>query len=185
MLRIWEDFLSSKPGAALLPAIIPIVCHHSRQGWTAPVAFRELIDLPRAGFEELERHLPSFELVLDDVSKASDDALRQRVLTAAGRAALVSLTKVRDAEDVLAVLQRFRDVFAALVSAESGVNALAQVIRYILQATETAPEQLRPFFNQLGKGAEEAFMTGAQILIAQGRAEGRPRERPRERPSSC
>jgi hypothetical protein len=34
----------------LLPPIIPVVVHHSAAGWTAPVAFSELLDVWRRKF---------------------------------------------------------------------------------------------------------------------------------------
>jgi hypothetical protein len=89
------------------------------------------------------------------------------------RAALVCLTRVRGAKDVLGVLGRFQGAFTAVLQAPTGVGALALLISYILQATEAPPEQLQPFFDQLGERAKEAFMTGAQMLIERGKAEGR------------
>ncbi len=128
--------------------------------------------LPRDEFPELEPHVPSFEPIIVDLSEAADDALRAELLSALGRAALVCLTRVRGSEDVLGVLWRFRDAFAAVLEAPTGVGALALIVSYILQATEAPPERLRPFFDELGERAKEAFMTGAQMLIEQGRAEG-------------
>ena len=34
MIRIWEDFLKSHPGARRLPVILPVVLHHGEGGWT-------------------------------------------------------------------------------------------------------------------------------------------------------
>jgi hypothetical protein len=55
------------------------------------------------------------------------------------------------------------------------------VVRYILEVTDTPPEHLHQMLSQLGPKAEEASMTGEQMLIekyraewlAAGRAEGR------------
>ncbi len=172
MLRIWERLLRSKSARLPLPVIIPIVCHHSAKGWTVARALRELLALPRGELSELEPHVPSFEPIIVDLSEAADAALRTELLSALGRAALVCLTRVRGSKDVLGVLWRYRDAFAAVVEAPTGVGALALLVSYTLQATEAPPERLRPFFDQLGERAKEAFMTGAQMLIEQGRAEG-------------
>ena len=172
MLRIWERLLGSKSAELPLPAIIPIVCHHSKTGWRVARALRDLLALPRGEFPELEPHVPSFEPIIVDLSEAADDALRAELLSALGLAALVCLTRVRGSKDVVGVLGRFQGAFAAVLQAPTGVGALALIISYILQATEAPPEQLQPFFDQLGERAKEAFMTGAQMLIEQGKAEG-------------
>jgi hypothetical protein len=158
--------------ATRLPPIISVVCHHSREGWTAPIALRELIGLPAGEAAAFERYLPDFELVLDDLSQERDGAPRSRVLTALAHAAVICLTHVRGSDDVLGELRRFRDAFERVVRAESGVAALALLVGYILEATGDSPEKLRPFFKELGRRAEEAFMTGAEMLRAEGRAEG-------------
>ena len=172
MLRLWERLLGSKSAELPLPAIIPIVCHHSKTGWRVARALRDLLALPRGEFPELEPHVPSFEPIVVDLSETADDALRAELLSALGRAALVCLTRVRGAKDVLGVLGRFQDAFTAVLQAPTGVGALALLVSYILQATEAPPEQLQPFFDQFGERAKEAFMTGAQMLIEQGKAEG-------------
>ncbi|MFO0564168.1 MAG: Rpn family recombination-promoting nuclease/putative transposase [Polyangiaceae bacterium] len=170
MLRIWEELAKT---SSPLPAIVPIVCHHSTRGWESPIALRELIDLPADAFEDFAAHLPTFEPIFDDLSRAADDELRMRVLSTLGRAALVCLTKVRGATDVLGVLGRFEEAFRAVLEAPSGVAALAQICSYILHTTEVTRSTLEPFFARLGEGAKEALMTGADQLIAEGIARGR------------
>jgi hypothetical protein len=39
------DHANAGADARLLPPIIPVVVHHSARGWTAPVAFSELLDV--------------------------------------------------------------------------------------------------------------------------------------------
>ena len=57
--------------------------------------------------------------------------------------------------------------------APNGVAAFGTVLRYIHEATEIPPERVSRMVRQLGPRAEEAFMTGAQILRAEGEAKGR------------
>jgi len=175
MLRIWDEHLRApeNDGAVRVPPIVPIVFHHSHSGWTAPTAFRDVLAMPADVRDLLEPHLPSFELILDDLSRESDDALRARILTALGHAALVCLTRVRGAHDVLSVLDQYFDVFAAVANAQSGLAALAQILSYILEATDTPPERLGPFVSRLGPVAKEALVTGADMLRAEGEAKGR------------
>ena len=63
MVRIWEAHLRTEPTALRLPAIIPVVLHHSRSGWTAKVAFEELLDVDAAVLAEIAPYVPSFRCV--------------------------------------------------------------------------------------------------------------------------
>ena len=55
--------------------------------------------------------------------------------------------------------------------------ALASLVRYILEVVGAPPEEIRTFLTGLGPQVEEAYMTGAQILIERGRKEGEARGR--------
>ena len=44
LVAIWKGYRAQHPRARKLPAILPIVVHHSPTGWTAPVAFEDLLD---------------------------------------------------------------------------------------------------------------------------------------------
>jgi hypothetical protein len=47
------------------------------------------------------------------------------------------------------------------------------VLSHILEVTDVPAARLQAFTHQLGPRVEEAFMTGAQILRAEGEAKGR------------
>jgi hypothetical protein len=181
MIQIWDEHLRAHPDALLLPPIIPVVVHHSAAGWTAPVAFSELLDVSADLRASLGRHLPSFEFLLDDVSAVEDEELRGRAITTFARIALFCLAKARTSGDFLSELRRWSEALSELVEAPNGVAALSMVVRYILEVTDTPPEHLHSMLSQLGPKAEEASMTGEQMLIekyraewlAEGRAEGR------------
>ena len=74
MVQLWDDYLKTHTDAKRLPAIIPMVVHHSEHGWQAALHFEELLRprLRRPG-TALKPHLPSFSYLLDDIS---DRALR-------------------------------------------------------------------------------------------------------------
>src|SRR5262249_6271453 len=44
LVALWRIYRAQHPRARKLPAILPIVVHHSPTGWTAPVTFEDLID---------------------------------------------------------------------------------------------------------------------------------------------
>jgi hypothetical protein len=61
--------------------------------------------------------------------------------------------------------------FHRVITAPNGVAALAALLEYALQVTEVPAEDLRRFAHQLGPTGDEAYMTGAQQLMVQGRVE--------------
>src|ERR1700677_1771199 len=90
LVAIWKGYRAQHPRAKTLPAILPIVVHHSSTGWTAPVAFEDLLDA-------LGPYVPRFRFLLDDLSTQTDADLRARTqMTAGGRVAILSLKHGRD-----------------------------------------------------------------------------------------
>ncbi len=89
MVRIWEAHLRSEPEAKRLPAIIPVVLHHSNSGWTAKVAFEELLDVDATMLAEIAPYVPHFRCVLDDLGGEREEALRARTMSALGRLGFV------------------------------------------------------------------------------------------------
>ncbi|MCB9575845.1 MAG: DUF4351 domain-containing protein [Polyangiaceae bacterium] len=151
---------------------MPMVVHHSDTGWTAPTTFEALIDLDADTYREVQRQIPSFELLLDDVSGARDDELRSRVMSEFAQLALMSLARARSASDMLAELRRWSDVLVRVAALPNGVAALAALVSYILGVTGLPPDDLKEFLKALGPQTQEAFMTGADILREEGRKEG-------------
>lgn len=77
--RIWAALLRREPERTTLPPIITIVVHHGESGWTSPRRFHRIVDglddLP-----ELRPFVPDFELAIDDLVTADDEALQRRPL---------------------------------------------------------------------------------------------------------
>ncbi|HEU4537626.1 MAG TPA: Rpn family recombination-promoting nuclease/putative transposase [Polyangiaceae bacterium] len=175
-VRIWEDYRRENPHARRLPPVVPVVVHHSDGGWTAPVAFEALLEAEGELLAALRPHQPCFAFVVDDLSAARDDELRARAMSALGRVALWCLKRSRGG-DVSDELGRWREVLTEIVRAPNGVGALATVLSYLLEVGQTPPERLRALTRTLGPRAEEAYMTGAQILREEGRREGEAKGR--------
>jgi predicted transposase/invertase (TIGR01784 family) len=172
LVRIWEAVLVEEPGRQRLPAIIPVVVHHSSSGWTAATDLRELIDLDAETLALLGAYVPEFRFVLDDLSRADDAALRGRSLTAVAAAGLMLLSRGRSAAKLLDELRRWMDVFGQVAQAPSGVEALSALLEYAFRVGDVLPEELRELALQLGPTAHEAYMTAAERLIAEGEARG-------------
>lgn len=63
--------------------------------WSAPLRFESLITMPR-GLDDVARpYVPSFRYQVDDLSRVSDDELRQRALPVVAFLAAVCLRDVR------------------------------------------------------------------------------------------
>jgi hypothetical protein len=150
-----------------------MVVHHSASGWTAPVSFHELIALSPEALASVAAQLPSFTFLLDDLSTQAAEQLGSRAMTALGRLALMCLARARHSPDLLAELSRYAALVEQVLDAPNGVAAFAAVVSYILQVTDTPPQDLEGFVQQMGPKAVEAYMTGAQQLTARARAEGR------------
>jgi predicted transposase/invertase (TIGR01784 family) len=175
MVRIWEAHLRGEPEATRLPVIIPVVLHHSRSGWTAPVAFEELIDVDATMLAEIAPYVPHFRCVLDDLGEESEEALRTRAMSALGRLALWCLKNSRNPEQLVAQIGRWGELMRQVVHAPDGRAALGRIFRYMCEVDETigAEDLLRLVGREVGKDVEEAIVTTADMLRAEGRTQGR------------
>jgi hypothetical protein len=129
-----------------------------------------LVDL--AGRASDLHRRPSFTYRLGAISEASDAELLSRSMTALGRVALLCLSRSRS-EDLVSVLERFLDRAREVLNAPNGVAALATILSYIHEVTESLPERVQQVVQRLGRRGEEANMTAADILRQEGKAEGK------------
>jgi Putative transposase, YhgA-like len=168
LVAIWKGYRAQHPRAKKLPAILPIVVHHSPTGWTAPVAFEELLDVDAKLLDALGPHAVRLRFLLDDLSGQTDAELRARSqMTAGGRVAVLSLKHGRDQVEV-----RIR-VLAPDGRAPAARDVLASVLRYILETSQAEPATVRELLaRQVGRAAAEEIMTTAELLRREGEARG-------------
>jgi predicted transposase/invertase (TIGR01784 family) len=171
LVKIWDAYLAEHPKARRLPAIIPVVLHHGRQGWRAPRNFSALLDVEGEMRRQLSEYLPQFEYVLNDLTVTDDATLRARTLELVG-VTLLLMKRARHA-NLLEKLAEWRKELLAVTQSSNGAGAIAAILMYAQQVGDIAPEDLQKFARDLGPIAEEGYMTGAQILRAEGRVEGR------------
>jgi hypothetical protein len=174
MLRIWRAHLAEQPKARSLPPIIPIVLHHSEHGWTAGTSFEALFDVDEAVAADLSPFLPRFRFLLDDVSRATDDELRARAVTALAKLVLGCLRHARRMPDMLGDPDRWEATLREAATARHGVHALRTVLRYMFHVSDD-PDigQLQKFFRPADKPAlEEEIVTLAQHCEEKGRRIG-------------
>jgi hypothetical protein len=173
--RIWDRWSADHPKAKTLPMILPIVMYHGATPWPEPRSFDALLDVPAGLRPAVEPYLVRFEYVLHDLSEISDDELRGGAMrTALAKLVTMCFKHARTRADFVQILGRWMDVAREVARASHGLEALAQVMRYILEVNEhVEPEELQRLLERdLGPEAKDAIMTAGQRLIEQGRQEG-------------
>jgi predicted transposase YdaD len=168
LVAIWKGHRAQHPRAKRLPAILPVVVHHSPTGWTAPVAFEDLLDVDAELLDALGPYVPRFRFLLDDLSAQTDTELRVRPrMSAGGKVVLLALKHGRDA-----VAVRIR-VLAPDGRAQATRDVLASILRYILDTSHVAPAMLRKLLaEQVGREEAEKMLTTAEMLRREGEARG-------------
>ncbi|HWO19591.1 MAG TPA: Rpn family recombination-promoting nuclease/putative transposase [Kofleriaceae bacterium] len=174
-VRIWENWLAKHQDAKSLPMIIPIVMYHGVTPWSEPRLFDALLDVPASVRPAVAPYLIQFAYLLNDLSEITDDELRSGAMrTALAKLATICLKHARTSADFIQVLVRWMDVVRDVARAPNGLNALAQVLCYVLEVNDHVKrEALQALLErELGPEAKEAIVTAGQQLIEQGRQEG-------------
>lgn len=168
LVAIWKGCRAQRPRAKKLPAILPIVVHHSPTGWTAPVAFEELLDADTDLLAALGPYIPRFRFLLDDLSSQTDAELRtRRRMTAGGKVVILSLKHGR-----AHVAVRIR-ILSSEGRSPAARDVLASVLRYIVETSRADPATLRALLvRQVGREEAERMLTTAEKLRREGEARG-------------
>jgi hypothetical protein len=174
MVRIWEAYLGDHPKSRSLPAILPVVLHHSETGWHGKTTFEALLDVDEETLTAIAELVPRFRFVLDDISAEADEALMARAITALGRLALWCLRHGREPAELVRRLAGWADLVRQVRGAPNGAAAFATILRYILTVSEPLPpeELLTQLLEAAGKDAEEEIVNVADQLREEGRRKG-------------
>jgi hypothetical protein len=173
LLRTWERYWRREPGAPL-PPIVPIVISHDPRGWSAAREFSELLNPKVREHPSVRSVTPSFRYIIDDLSRLSDDELRARALGTFPTLVLWALRDARTPGQILATLDQWADALTDAANAAGGRDALQQLFVYISNVAENlAFDQFKAEVSKLGPAAQEAVMTIAEQLRAQGLKQGR------------
>jgi len=174
-VRIWERWRTDYPKARTLPVIVPIVMYHGAAPWLEPRSFDDLLEIPTELRPAIEPHVVRFQYILHDLSEISDDQLRDGALgTALANLVAMCFKYARTRVDFVHILSRWMDVVGDVLRAPHGLEALALVMRYILEVNEhVGPEVLQALLERdLGPEAKDAIMTAGQQIFEQGRQQG-------------
>jgi predicted transposase YdaD len=175
LVRIWEQFLADHPRARQLPAILPLVLHHSEHGWHTATKFEQILDLDPGTLAVIRKYVPGFEFMLDDLSHERDEALRARAMTALGRLVLWCLRHADTPDEIVRRIAGWLDLVSEVRRAPDGAAALATVWRYVVAISgRRGPKRvLRRLIAAVDQDTQEELMSIADYLHEKGRREGR------------
>ena len=178
LLLIWDRWLAEHKDADKIPVIVPVVLHHSEQGWTGAVAFDEILDADAETLSAVAAHVPAFRFVLEDISHETDEALRARAITALGRLALFCLRHSREPEELVRRMRSWADLVGEIRRSPGGAAALVRIMRYILEVNGRAqPDEIVAKLAAAVEEAKEEIVTAADQLREQGREQGQKQGR--------
>jgi hypothetical protein len=175
--RIWDQYEREHPKARRLPAVVPLVVYQGDDRWTSPVQLLDVIDLSPAAKQEMQGWLPRFEFLLDDLTRADEDQLLARDLTPAALVTLLLLKTARGNPRITADLRRWAGHLRAVLDQPGGGEAFIVLLTYIELVSDAPVGELRDLAASLGPDAEEAYVTTAEMLRAEGEARGEARGR--------
>jgi hypothetical protein len=159
MVRIWAKLRADHPGQKKLPLIIPLVVHHGARAWSAPRRLHELVE-GLAEHPELGRFVPNFELLIDDLTIATNAELMARPLAPVAQVAAWLLRDGRDVAQILAHLEVWASRFAAVVARHPDESAA--LLRYILVSAGEQSPRVEARRRSLWKAQPEQRADGAR-----------------------
>jgi predicted transposase/invertase (TIGR01784 family) len=170
MVRVWERYVREHPHTTRLPAIMPMVVHHSREGWTSPTSFEELFDLEPDMLNAVRANVPSFKFLLDDLRVAGDASVRARAMSALGRMALLFLRHSSEPQKIVERVARWLDLLREIRATPEGGDALERLWRYLIVISETdEPEELVEHLQLVvGEAYKEEIVTAGEKLMERG-----------------
>jgi hypothetical protein len=174
LMRIWDRYLEENPKAKQLPMIVPLVVYQGSRRWTYPVELSELLDVDPETAGLAGGFLPRFRFVLDDLTQLDRTALRARPITTPVRLTvrLLRIVPTHTGDATAAIdpddINDLRDTLCY----PDWRELMTAFLTYIEAGSETPLHRLAWLAAQIGPEAEEVFVTTADMLRAEGRAEG-------------
>lgn len=166
MVRIWERWRAEHGEHARLPCIVPIVLYHGEGPWSAARSFDALHDVPDDVRSQASPHLVRFDYIVDDLSSIPDEELRARAMTALAKLVALCFKYSRRHTTFWAALRGWMDLAKEVISTPHGIEALAKVMRYVLEVSDRITEaQVHGLLETaVGEQAKDAIMTTAERM---------------------
>ena len=172
MVDVWMRWESENPKEEYLPPILPVLLSHAAGGWRAPVRFHDLFDPELLPI--LQRYLPSFEFVLDDLVAQSDETLMNRERSALLRLTDLLLKHARTADDLGERWRAWFDMFREAFNAPGGQDAVHYLMRYAVRVSGAlSPDHCQEISQEVDRELEVYMASLAEKWVEEGREEGR------------
>ncbi len=173
--RIGDRYLVDHPHAETLPLVVPVVVHHGQSPWPHPTSLESVLDIDPGWLSgsAVGELVPRFRFLLDDLSAVDERTLRARPLTAPARLTLLLLARARANQALARELTAWVADLRAVLDRPGGLETFRALLTYIEVAGEVPPDDLRRVMAQVGPDAEEAYVTTADMLRAEGEVRGR------------
>ncbi len=128
--RIWEGWLREHPNAGYVPAVLPVVLYHGERPWTAPLDLHALFDLPDPLKAGLGPHLPALRLLVDDLTRSSEDEIEASTRDALVTCCLLALkTAAYGSKHVIP--DRLIEHLNRAARAEEVMDGVVQTLHYL------------------------------------------------------
>jgi predicted transposase YdaD len=172
LVRVWKRHGKQHPGP--LPLTIPLVISHAPGGWTVVRTMHELFDPHPSSIPGIAELVPNFSVLIEDLVYVTNEDLKSRALSAFPKLVLWALRDARNAEQLFSNLATWGHAFGEAMRTPRGMESVSVLLRYISLVTHDLHlTKFRAKIHELAPEAEEATMTLAEQLIAEGLAKGK------------
>lgn len=141
-MGVWRQELRQRPGPRWLPPIVPVIVHHGRRRWSAPLEFCGLLTPVQNGEEILRQ--PRFRCLMRSLVELSPEQLEGLTLSLLGQLTLAMMQTMPGsaARDVAVAIRRWGGLIERLLRSPSGSEAMAALSEYVLTTSLAGPDAL-------------------------------------------
>ena len=167
LLKIWEANI--KQARKLIP-VIPVILYHGKEIWKV----RRFSDYFEGIDEIFCRFVPEFEYLLTDLSKFSNEEIKQKVFKKVSlEIALLVMRNILNEKELEKNLKDFLEIGRQYFEEEEGLKFLESVIRYLYSSTEIEVGKVVNTIKEISEKGGEMGTTTAAKLIEKGKIEGK------------
>ncbi len=150
--------------------VIPVILYHGREEWKGR-RFREHF----AGIDDtFNRFVPEFEYILTDLSRFSNDDIKNRIFKKVSlELSLLFMKNIFHENELERNLKDFFEIGRHYFEEEEGLGFLESVIRYLYNSTEIGVSTVVNTIKGISEKGGEISMTTATKLIEKGKLEGK------------
>ncbi|MDA0374824.1 MAG: Rpn family recombination-promoting nuclease/putative transposase [Planctomycetota bacterium] len=142
-VRVLLRHTRENPGDPALPPVLALVVHHGPGGFRHAEDLASRYQLDGALGESMSGYLAQFRILVDDLTKATADELRERTLTALARLVLAALREASSAHDLARILRDLSSHFTAAYREGGDLALLGAVLTYLSRIRDTPPQEVQ------------------------------------------